>query len=48
MNQIITKTYYSIGGGFIVEEGEKKTPIVVPHDFTSAENLLNISKIIGP
>ncbi len=42
---VYSKTYYSIGGGFIVDEEsfgkEIESPVQVPHPFTSAEQLLN-------
>ncbi|MBD1565704.1 L-serine ammonia-lyase [Vibrio sp. SA48] len=46
-----SKTYYSIGGGFIVDEEnfgkEKENPIKVPYVFTSAEELMNQCKDNG-
>jgi L-serine dehydratase len=42
-----TKVYYSIGGGFITEEGEKASALrraPVPYPFKSAADLLRIAK----
>ncbi|MCE0495546.1 L-serine ammonia-lyase [Vibrio salinus] len=49
--KIYSKTYYSIGGGFIVDEehfGEKpRSTIQVPYPFTSAEELITQCKLSG-
>ncbi|MEZ8143294.1 MULTISPECIES: L-serine ammonia-lyase [Enterovibrio] len=49
--KIYTKTYYSIGGGFIVDEEnfgkEDANKIKVPYDFNSAEELLSHCKETG-
>ncbi|WP_285727684.1 L-serine ammonia-lyase [Psychromicrobium xiongbiense] len=46
-----TETYFSIGGGFIVREGEEPGVVVdeipVPHPFSSAEELLEQCKAAG-
>lgn len=46
-----SKTYYSIGGGFIVDEEhfgkEVESPIKVPYSFNSAEELVNLCKEHG-
>ncbi|MDG3085794.1 L-serine ammonia-lyase [Vibrio hannami] len=46
-----SKTYYSIGGGFIVDEEnfgkEQNSNITVPYDFTSAEELVEQCKVSG-
>lgn len=43
---IYSKTYYSIGGGFIVDEEnfgkEVENPIKMPYEFSSAEQLVNL------
>ncbi|OXE30231.1 L-serine ammonia-lyase, partial [Vibrio parahaemolyticus] len=43
--KVYSKTYYSIGGGFIVDEEnfgkEAENPIKVPYEFTTAEELVN-------
>ncbi|SJL83167.1 L-serine ammonia-lyase [Vibrio palustris] len=43
---ILSKTYYSIGGGFIVDEehfGQSlETDVVLPYPFSNAETLLNL------
>ncbi|MCZ4371246.1 L-serine ammonia-lyase [Vibrio diazotrophicus] len=48
---VYSKTYYSIGGGFIVDEehfGQKaKTEVSVPYPFNSAEELVNQCKESG-
>ncbi|MCL9781155.1 L-serine ammonia-lyase [Vibrio sp. S4M6] len=42
--QLYSKTYYSIGGGFIVDEEnfgkEEALSVAIPYDFTSAEQLV--------
>ncbi|RJT17398.1 L-serine ammonia-lyase [Buttiauxella izardii] len=49
--EIYTKTYYSIGGGFIVDEEnfgkDAVDEIVVPYSFNSAEEMLNHCKETG-
>lgn len=49
--EIYTKTYYSIGGGFIVDEEnfgkDAANEIVVPYSFNSAEEMLNHCKETG-
>lgn len=49
--KIFSKTYYSIGGGFIVDEEhfgkENESLIQVPYAFRSAEELLNQCKESG-
>ncbi|MGB3255859.1 L-serine ammonia-lyase [Buttiauxella gaviniae] len=49
--EIYTKTYYSIGGGFIVDEEhfgkEAVDEIVVPYSFNSAEEMLKHCKETG-
>ncbi|WP_455424727.1 L-serine ammonia-lyase [Dryocola sp. LX212] len=49
--QIYTKTYYSIGGGFIVDEEnfgkEASSEIVVPYSFNSAEQMLQHCRDTG-
>ncbi|MCZ8499128.1 hypothetical protein O9929_18210 [Vibrio lentus] len=46
-----SKTYYSIGGGFIVDEEnfgkEEENPIKAPYEFTTAEELVNQCKESG-
>ncbi|OOF12128.1 L-serine ammonia-lyase [Salinivibrio sp. MA427] len=48
---VLSKTYYSIGGGFIVEEAEFGQPamqaVQVPHDFNSADGLLALTQETG-
>ena len=39
-----TKIYYSIGGGFIVTENEKKSTSCVTYNFKNAHNLLDLCK----
>ena len=44
---IITKTYYSIGGGFIKIKGERKTFITTnksPYEYNSCDSLISICK----
>ncbi len=49
--KVYSKTYYSIGGGFIVDEEnfgkEAENPIKVPYEFTTAEELVNQCKESG-
>ena len=50
---IASKTYFSIGGGFVVEGSEPKgsqlieDPIAVPHPFETAEDLLDWCDLTG-
>ncbi|OOE92965.1 MULTISPECIES: L-serine ammonia-lyase [unclassified Salinivibrio] len=48
---VLSKTYYSIGGGFIVEEAEFGQPamqaVQVPYDFNSADGLLALTQETG-
>lgn len=48
---VLSKTYYSIGGGFIVEEAEFGQPamqaVQVPYDFNSADGLLALAQETG-
>ncbi len=49
---VLIKTYYSIGGGFIVEEGEQrdeedKAPIALPYPFESAADMLSMGASSG-
>lgn len=48
---VLSKTYYSIGGGFIVEEAEFGQPamqaVQVPYDFNSADGLLALTQATG-
>jgi L-serine dehydratase len=41
---VVAETYYSVGGGFVVRQGEGSdsavTPVAVPHPFASAKQLL--------
>ena len=52
-NVLVTSTYFSIGGGFIVTDGEDEMPkgaaggIVVPHPFSSAAELLKMGEETG-
>ncbi|OOF24610.1 MULTISPECIES: L-serine ammonia-lyase [Salinivibrio] len=48
---VLSKTYYSIGGGFIVEEAEFGQPamqtVEVPYDFNTADGLLALTQETG-
>jgi L-serine dehydratase len=47
---LLRQVYYSVGGGFIVLEGEdlaKAVPLSVPYPFTSAAELLSVSEANG-
>ncbi|WP_029629928.1 L-serine ammonia-lyase [Zavarzinella formosa] len=47
---IAQETYYSVGGGFVVKEGEGTAAgeeLRVPHEFTSARELLEIGRRTG-
>ncbi|MEX5587163.1 L-serine ammonia-lyase [Pseudomonas urmiensis] len=50
---VLTQTYYSVGGGFIVEQGEidapqdSAEPISLPYEFSSAAELLALCKAHG-
>ncbi|MEJ2762465.1 L-serine ammonia-lyase [Photobacterium sp. MCCC 1A19761] len=50
-DEVYTKTYYSIGGGFIVDEEnfgkEAESTVQVPYAFTTAEELVNQCKESG-
>ncbi len=52
-NVLVTSTYFSIGGGFIVTDGEDEMPkgaaggIIVPHPFSSAAELLQMGEETG-
>ena len=44
---LLQKTYFSVGGGFVVEPGEKPTAehlIVIPHPFKSGDELLKMAQ----
>jgi L-serine dehydratase len=49
--ELVRRTYYSIGGGFIQVEGagdtSAPTPAVVPYPFASAADLLNVANQAG-
>ncbi|QEL16473.1 L-serine ammonia-lyase [Limnoglobus roseus] len=48
--ELFQETYYSVGGGFVVREGEETAggrPGPVPHPFTSAAELLAIGRRTG-
>ena len=44
------RTYYSVGGGFVVEEGEERIvdPAVLPFPFASGSELLAFAERLGP
>ncbi len=47
---VVERTYYSVGGGFVVEEGEvppEVDPVGVPHPFTTADELLEATRRTG-
>jgi L-serine dehydratase len=47
---LLSETYYSVGGGFVVREGDAENPpgtAVVPYEFTSAAELLAIGRRMG-
>lgn len=50
--QICSELYYSVGGGFVIDHKEalqgkvpKQTETPIPYPFTTAEDLLNLSKL---
>jgi L-serine dehydratase len=52
-NVLMTRTYFSIGGGFIVADGEEESPkaataaVALPHPFASAADLLRMAGEAG-
>ena len=48
--ELFTQTYYSVGGGFIIEAAEAESgvapsgDVVLPYDFSSAAELLSLCK----
>lgn len=49
---LLHETYYSVGGGFVVQEGESPqanlaTPVALPYEFNSAAELLRHGKRTG-
>jgi L-serine dehydratase len=51
-NILLEKNYYSVGGGFIIGEDTKESPIVekhlaLPYDFQTGEQLLTMAKESG-
>jgi L-serine dehydratase len=52
-NVLVTRTYFSIGGGFIVADGEEETPktatagAALPYPFASAAELLRMAEDAG-
>ena len=50
-DKVFSKTYYSIGGGFIVDEEnfgkEQEQPIKAPYEYSTAEELISLCKAEG-